>query len=162
MTAPLERLERDLEEDPYPSLAHVRTSASGLLRFPDSEGPDGEEGERALPSCTTLARADSENHSQCRLLPSPYPYWGDEEEDMPSPSQKDPFTGYVGHKSLNSKNTFVIFQFTKANENNESEFDGEAAGAARHPVRGHPRGALRDQGTIAPTHSKVSTSLCFT
>ena len=92
VTAPLERLERDLDEDPYPSLQHVRTSASGLLRFPDSEGPDGEESERALPSCATLARSE-ENHSQCRLLPSPYPYWGDEEEDMPSPSQKDPFTG---------------------------------------------------------------------
>ena len=92
VTAPLERLERDLDEDPYPSLAHVRTSASGLLRFPDSEGPDGEESERAMPPCTALARTE-ENHSQCRLLPSPYPYWGDEEEDMPSPSQKDPFTG---------------------------------------------------------------------
>ena len=87
VTAPLERLERDLEEDPYPSLAHVRTSASGLLRFPDSEGPDGEECDRVM-----LARSE-ENHSQCRLLPSPYPYWGDEEEDLPSPTQKDPFTG---------------------------------------------------------------------
>lgn len=92
VTAPLERLERDLDEDPYPSLAHVRTSASGLLRFPDSEGPDGEEDDRVIPSCGTLARSE-ENHSQCRLLPSPYPYWGDEEEDMPSPPQKDPFVG---------------------------------------------------------------------
>ena len=91
VTAPLERLERDLEEDPYPSLAHVRTSASGLLRFPDSEGPDGEEDERGMTSCGTLARTE-ENHSQCRLLPSPYPYWGDE-EDIQSPPQKDPFVG---------------------------------------------------------------------
>ena len=115
MTAPLERLERDLEEDPYPSLAHVRTSASGLLRFPDSEGPDGEEGERGLPSCTTLARADSENHSQCRLLPSPYPYWGDEEEDMPSPSQKDPFTGYVlaNHSRVNLHLLKLFFSLQK-------------------------------------------------
>ena len=40
MTAPLEhleQLEQELDEDPYPSLQHVRTSASGLLRFPDSE-----------------------------------------------------------------------------------------------------------------------------
>ena len=32
------RLDIDDDEDPYPSLQHVRTSASGLLRFPD----DGE------------------------------------------------------------------------------------------------------------------------
>ena len=61
MTAPLERLERDLEEDPYPSLAHVRTSASGLLRFPDSEGPDGEEGE--------LQVAQSSDPGQGYILP---------------------------------------------------------------------------------------------
>ena len=89
VTAPLERLDRDLDEDPYPSLQHVRTSASGLLRFPDSEGPDGEEDERGLAG--TLSRTE-ENHSQCRLLPSPYPYWGDE-EDLHSPPQKDPFVG---------------------------------------------------------------------
>ena len=84
------------DEDPYPSLAHVRTSASGLLRFPDSEGPDGEESDpgRVIPSCGTLARSE-ENHSQCRLLPSPYPYWGEDEEDPPSPPQKDPFVGCV-------------------------------------------------------------------
>ena len=89
VTAPLERLDRDLDEDPYPSLQHVRTSASGLLRFPDSEGPDGEEDERGLAG--TLSRTE-ENHSQCRLLPSPYPYWADE-EDLQSPPQKDPFVG---------------------------------------------------------------------
>ena len=67
------------------------------MRFPDSEGPDGEESDPGRVSVIhsgTLGRSE-ENHSQCRLLPSPYPYWGDEEEDPPSPPQKDPFVGYV-------------------------------------------------------------------
>ena len=37
------RLDIDDDEDPYPSLQHVRTSASGLLRFPDDgEDDDGD------------------------------------------------------------------------------------------------------------------------
>ena len=39
MIISLHRLDIDDDEDPYPSLQHVRTSASGLLRFPD----DGED-----------------------------------------------------------------------------------------------------------------------
>jgi hypothetical protein len=74
-------------EDPYPSLAHVRTSASGLLRFHDS---DEDEDDRPAPCPPPMAERDS--LSQCRLLPSPYPYWADD-EDLQSPQQKDPFVG---------------------------------------------------------------------
>ena len=42
----LHRLDIDDDEDPYPSLQHVRTSASGLLRFPDDgEDDDGDDGD---------------------------------------------------------------------------------------------------------------------
>lgn len=83
-------LERELDpEDPYPSLQHVRTSASGLLRFPESDGPDGEECGGSL-NCQQMQ--EREALGQCRLLPSPYPYWADD-EDLQSPQQKDPFLG---------------------------------------------------------------------
>ena len=36
-------------EDPYPSLAHVRTSASGLLRCPESDGLEGDESDHPAP-----------------------------------------------------------------------------------------------------------------
>ena len=41
----LHRLDIDDDEDPYPSLQHVRTSASGLLRFPDDGEDDDDDGE---------------------------------------------------------------------------------------------------------------------
>ena len=83
-------LEREIDpDDPYPSLQHVRTSASGLLRFPENDGLDDEEGDRPT-TCQQLKERDS--LSQCRLLPSPYPYWADD-EDLQSPQQKDPFLG---------------------------------------------------------------------
>ena len=86
-TAPLDR---DIDpDDPYPSLHHVRTSASGLLRFNESDGPDGEESDRPI-TCPPIQ--DRDTLSQCRLLPSPYPYWADD-EDLQSPQQKDPFLG---------------------------------------------------------------------
>ena len=83
MTAPLEhleQLEQELDEDPYPSLQHVRTSASGLLRFPDDglkitpstihkvyDGLAGlEEGEEEGRPCPVLQRGGDENHSQSR------------------------------------------------------------------------------------------------
>ena len=44
MIISLHRLDIDDDEDPYPSLQHVRTSASGLLRFPD-DGEDDDDGE---------------------------------------------------------------------------------------------------------------------
>ena len=102
-------LERDIDDDdPYPSLQHVRTSASGLLRFPD-DGPDGEETEqqRTLP-CAPLQERDT--LSQCRLLPSPYPYWADD-EDLQSPQQKDPFMGYVASLYLSLRVPYEKFHF---------------------------------------------------
>merc|ERR1711962_368419 len=95
------QLDIDDEDDPYPSLQHVRTSASGLLRFPD-DGPDGEEAEqqRTLP-CAPLQGRDT--LSQCRLLPSPYPYWADD-EDLQSPQQKDPFMGLQKQMKIMNRN----------------------------------------------------------
>jgi len=92
------QLDIDDDEDPYPSLQHVRTSASGLLRFPD----DGlEEGEEEGRPCPVLQRGE-ENHSQSRLLPSPYPYWGDE-EDVQSPP-RDPFVGLQKQMKIMNRN----------------------------------------------------------
>ena len=88
-TATLERGDIDIE-DPYPSLAHVRTSASGLLRCPESDGLEGEESDHPAPCPPPMQERDT--LSQCRLLPSPYPYWADD-EDLQSPQQKDPFVG---------------------------------------------------------------------
>ena len=45
MIISLHRLDIDDDEDPYPSLQHVRTSASGLLRFPDDGEDDDDDGE---------------------------------------------------------------------------------------------------------------------
>jgi len=89
-------LEREIDpEDPYPSLQHVRTSASGLLRFPESDGPDGEDSDHPAPCPPPMQERDS--LSQCRLLPSPYPYWADD-EDLQSPQQRDPFLGNLSGK----------------------------------------------------------------
>ncbi len=79
-------------EDPYPSFAQVRTSASGLLRCPESDGLEGDESDHPAPCPPPMQ--ERESLSQCRLLPSPYPYWADD-EDLQSPQQKDPFVGYV-------------------------------------------------------------------
>ena len=51
MIISLHRLDIDDDEDPYPSLQHVRTSASGLLRFPDDgddDDDDADDGEAIL------------------------------------------------------------------------------------------------------------------
>merc|ERR1712106_269379 len=72
------------------------------MGFPDSEGPDGEESDRVGPCPGALARSE-ENHSQCMLLPSPYPYWGDE-EDLQSPQQKDPFVGLQKQMKIMNRN----------------------------------------------------------
>ena len=45
MITSLGRLDIDDDEDPYPSLQHVRTSASGLLRFPDDGEDDDDDGD---------------------------------------------------------------------------------------------------------------------
>merc|ERR1719234_2785025 len=45
-----------------------------------------------------------ENHSQSRLLPSPYPYWGDEEDvDVQSPP-RDPFVGLQKQMKIMNRN----------------------------------------------------------
>jgi len=94
-------LEREIDpDDPYPSLQHVRTSASGLLRFPENDGLDDEEGDRPT-TCQQLKERDS--LSQCRLLPSPYPYWADD-EDLQSPQQKDPFLGLQKQMKIMNRN----------------------------------------------------------
>ena len=136
----------------------------GAAQVPGQRGP-GRRGGRA--------RAAQLHHAGARRLGEPQPVpaaalalplLGRRGGGHAQPQPEGPLHWVCARKSLNIKLTFVetIFQFTKANENNESEFDGEAAGAARHPVRGHPRGALRDQGTTAPTHSEVNTwAFCF-
>ena len=54
----LGRLDIDDDEDPYPSLQHVRTSASGLLRFPDDGEGDGDDDDDFLLSFSSNQFSD--------------------------------------------------------------------------------------------------------